>query len=140
LPENNVARASKASAEVEAIFEDGTKTGGFDWLNDKDLFTGKDVFTGIGTAVPMAYQTSTASLTLPPFEAKPDPFLNAGAQNVTVPFTNPLLKPTFMAKSQVELDPFASVFTEPKFPPPIQVVSGRDSDIKLPDSDLFGVH
>ena len=81
LPENNVARAAKASAEVEAIFEDGTKTGGFDWLNDKDLFTGKDIFTGIGTGAPIALPTGGAPLTLPTFEAKllTDPFLNSSA-------------------------------------------------------------
>ena len=105
MPENNVARAtakaSAASAEVDAIFEDGTKTtGGFDWLNEKDPFTGKEVFTGISSATPMTFSTSapiafgtaapmtfpTGSMTLPSFEAKPDLFANA--QKSQDPFAN----------------------------------------------------
>ena len=105
MPENNVARAtakaSAASAEVDAIFEDGTKTtGGFDWLNEKDPFTGKEVFTGISSATPMTFSTSapiafgtaapmtfpTGSMTLPSFEAKPVLFANA--QKSQDPFAN----------------------------------------------------
>ena len=97
MPENNVARAtakaSAASAEVDAIFEDGTKTtGGFDWLNEKDPFTGKEVFTGISSAAPIVFGTAapmtfpTGSMTLPSFEAKPDLFANA--QKSKDPFAN----------------------------------------------------
>ena len=38
----------------------------------------------------------------------------------------------------MEVDPFASVFADPKFTPPTNLYQKRDSDVKVPDSDLFG--